>query len=225
MASRRLMSLILVLAIAGIANATFTVDDIAYWVGSGSNEAGFVIDWNGGKNPASLAWGYRWNGEATGADMLKAIVTADSRLFARVSSLSAGANPYGLGYDLDNDGSFGISDGTTFPLSGLVEGAYNDGTTPTDIADQWSEGWMSAGYWSYFLAGVNPYSGAGVWDYSLIGMSDRALANNCWDGWSWAPAPTWDGGAPDEPVAAEIPEPMTIALLGLGGLLIRRRRA
>src|ERR1700750_554644 len=60
---------------------TINFSDIQYWVGSGTNEAAFVVQWNDGKNPDALVWGFRWNGNASGEDMLKAIAKADHRFF------------------------------------------------------------------------------------------------------------------------------------------------
>lgn len=45
---------VLMMAISGSVFA-FSFSDIQYWVGTGSNQAGLVIDWNDGKNPQSLA--------------------------------------------------------------------------------------------------------------------------------------------------------------------------
>src|SRR3954465_10393847 len=68
----------------------FSFDDITYWVGSGSNRASLAIDWQqGSSQPASLVWGYRWDGIATGAQMLSAIVAEDPRLFAKLGDTAA----------------------------------------------------------------------------------------------------------------------------------------
>ncbi len=57
------------------ARAEFTgFESINYWVGSGSNQAAMVIDWNDGTTTQSYVWGYRWDGDATGQDMFEAIV-------------------------------------------------------------------------------------------------------------------------------------------------------
>lgn len=58
----------------------FTFDDILFWVGSGSKKAALVIEWHDGKSPDALVWGYRWDGEANGHDMIMAIAQADPRL-------------------------------------------------------------------------------------------------------------------------------------------------
>ncbi len=224
MASRRLVSLVVILVTAGTSNATFTFDDITYWVGSGSNRAGFVVDWNGGKNPVSLAWGYKWDGTATGKDMLTAIAGtdnlrdsiggtiietttgADERLYVEMVDWGWGISIFGLGYDIDNDGF-----------------AYVFGDDETghagDSDDHYKEGWSTSGYWSYWG------SSDGVsWDYPGIGFDGHTLSNGGWEGWSFAAAPDWNLTPPDEPAAAEVPEPMTIVLFGLGGLLVRKLR-
>ncbi len=53
--------------------STLSFSDIQYWVGTGSNQAAFVVQWNDSKIPDALVWGFRWDGNATGEDMLKAI--------------------------------------------------------------------------------------------------------------------------------------------------------
>ena len=63
------------------ADASFTFDDIQYWVGNGSNKAALVIEWHDGNRPDAMVWGYRWDGEATGHDMIVAIAQADHRSY------------------------------------------------------------------------------------------------------------------------------------------------
>ena len=61
------------------ADASFSFDDIQFWVGSGSKRAALVIEWHDGNRPDAMVWGYRWDGEATGHDMIVAIAQADPR--------------------------------------------------------------------------------------------------------------------------------------------------
>ena len=62
------------------ADASFSFDDIQFWVGSGSKRAALVIEWHDGNQPDAMVCGYRWDGEATGHDMIVAIAQADPRL-------------------------------------------------------------------------------------------------------------------------------------------------
>ena len=55
--------------------ATIAFSDILFWVGNGSNEAVMAVNWA----DTALAWGYRWNGTATVADMMAHIAAADPR--------------------------------------------------------------------------------------------------------------------------------------------------
>jgi len=56
-------------------DATIAFSDILYWVGEGANEAVMAVNWA----DTALAWGYRWNGTATVADMMADIAAADPR--------------------------------------------------------------------------------------------------------------------------------------------------
>ncbi|MGL6037901.1 MAG: DUF5074 domain-containing protein, partial [Soonwooa sp.] len=38
-------------------NSNFTMDDVVYWVGTGSKKAVLAIQWNDQKNPDALVWG------------------------------------------------------------------------------------------------------------------------------------------------------------------------
>ncbi|NOX48080.1 MAG: T9SS type A sorting domain-containing protein [Chlorobi bacterium] len=58
----------------------FAWEDVEYWIGEGGNKALFVVDWNDGTEPESIAWGFRFEGETTGEEMLTAIAEADDRL-------------------------------------------------------------------------------------------------------------------------------------------------
>ncbi len=100
-------------------------DDVSFWVGTGSNRAAFVLDFNDGLTPTSYLWGFRWDGEATGESMLRAIDVADSN----------------IDFALDFFGAFGYSLNTAryLPTSqGYVhEQAFSD---------------VSERYWSYWTS-------------------------------------------------------------------------
>jgi len=71
----------LALAMPFISNAQFSIDDISFWVGSGSKKAVLVIDFNDGSNPQCYAWGYRFDDTTVTAEkMLADIDSADNAL-------------------------------------------------------------------------------------------------------------------------------------------------
>ncbi len=82
------LALGLVLSFGAMATITFPASSVQYWVGTGSNQAVVVIGWddNPSGNNFALAWGVRWNGSATAANMLDTIATYDSRVAYAISS-------------------------------------------------------------------------------------------------------------------------------------------
>jgi hypothetical protein len=188
--------------------AQFSFDDIRFWVGSGANRAALAIDWveDSTEQPA-LVWGYRWVGIATGRDMLLAVVAADDRLFAKLGDTSG--NPvrvFGLGYDADDDGQFGIDDETSFDESGIAYGnpPFFPAAT-SDADDHYAEGWTFA-FWHYGVAATNPYNG-GVWSDIQVGMAQRMLTDGCWDSWAFenTTTPPFNAYA-ESPIAALPPQ-------------------
>ena len=113
---------LLMFASPAAASNLFEFEDIEFWTGSGLNEAAILIDWDDSSSiDESLAWGYRWDGMATGADMFLAAVEADDRLFAKVGMDGQnGLVVYGIGYDEDNDGYFQTSPASNFNSNGIA---------------------------------------------------------------------------------------------------------
>ena len=62
-----------------IVDTTISADEIKYWVGEGENEVVVAISWCSNTETA-IAWGYRFDGDATVFQALNAIATADNRL-------------------------------------------------------------------------------------------------------------------------------------------------
>ncbi|WP_312825785.1 DUF5074 domain-containing protein [Epilithonimonas sp.] len=170
--------------------ADFTMDDIVYWVGTGSNKAAFVVQWNDAKNPDALVWGFKWDGNATGEDMLKAIAKTDKRFFSLLyQGTQFGSAIGGLGFDLDGKGTVGLynNGNTTYPLypvDGIINTtAYDfDNYTAIDSNDHWFSGWYN-GYWSYWVKDATDTD----FGYSGLGASSRQLKDGSWDVWNANP--------------------------------------
>lgn len=162
--------------------------DIQYWVGSGTNQAAFVVQWNDSKNPDALVWGFRWNGTATGEDMLKAIAQADHRFFTLLyPGTQFGSAVGGMGFDLNGQNSNALykSGNITYPyypVNGIVNtAAYDfDDYTAADTADHWGSGWYNS-YWSYWVK--DPADAD--FGYSGVGASSRILQNGSYDVWNF----------------------------------------
>lgn len=205
-----------VLAIAMIAisaapvQADLTPANVDTWVGSGSNTAYMLIDWKDGSARPWQLYGYRWDGVATGQDMLMAIagegviidavdgVTQLGTLSGADANLRADLRRYGFGDAID--GLTYDRDGDDQPL---------DGSDPDDNRQHGFDA-GTVGYWGYWSS-----TDGSNWGFASAGMGDRVLSNGDWDGWAWAP--NFESTSP-------VPEPATLCLLALGGVALGLRR-
>lgn len=196
--------------------AAISFSEIQIWAGSGTNQAGLVIDWGDGSAP--LLWGYRWDGPAapTGRDMLMAVVGADARL--NVPGLTPATTFVNrFRYDADHNGSYerDATGGSTNYWGYSVNNAVF--FHPTNFSLN-----------SHIMPpNGNPYE-TGSWVGSSTGMADRPLANGSWDGFAYGSfnLTTFSDPAPGLAVPAiPVPEPTT--LLGLAAVLFlcKRRRS
>ena len=62
-----------------VIDATISADEILFWIGEGENEVVVALSWCS-YTEAALAWGYRFDGDATVFQALTDIAAADSRL-------------------------------------------------------------------------------------------------------------------------------------------------
>lgn len=188
-------------------DANFTFDMIKNWTGEGENKAALVIQWNYDDEPAALVFGYRWTGQATGADMLKAVVKNNPRLYAlmQYTNVSSPTDPNGgytingIGWDVDDDGDIALIDtGNGNQVYESEDGFFEhprgykpgqggssdydyDNWKARDTDDMWGAGWYSS-YWSYWVKD----NATDNFSYSSWGASGRVLENGSWDGWNFA---------------------------------------
>ena len=147
-------------------NGVFTKNDIQFWVGSGTNEAAFVIVFNDSKTPNALVWGYRWNGTKTMWQMLADVASEDPRFFYMGDGQTLG----GFGIDVNEDGQFSLYKSNNvsnviYPTNGILTGTglYNyDDWLPSNSADRWVSGWGD-GYWFLSNGGVSSQISANSW--------------------------------------------------------------
>jgi hypothetical protein len=177
--------------IIGIPATDFTFDDIQYWVGEGQNKAMLIIQWNDGKNPDALVWGYKWNGKKYGYDMVVDIAKTDERLFAITSNDEMfGWSIGGIGYDISGNNSIQLTfngGAPQTPVNGLIENSDFNGAVCTDNKAHWATGWLE-GYWGYWLwetDAVDNYPGSNKYHSSMLGASDRELTDGSRDIWYW----------------------------------------
>lgn len=159
----------------------FTFDDITFWVGEGENEAALVLQWNDDREPGAIVWGYRFDGNSNGYEMIKAIAAADNRLYFAASNSSYGYTIGGIGFDIDEDGDVALLDGDirVEVVNGFAENGNFDNLKAADPDDLWFSGWMT-GYWSYYVGENETIPPT---DYSGFGASSRPLTDGSVDGW------------------------------------------
>lgn len=221
-----LVASLLALAVLCPGSKAFAVitglSDITSWYGTGSNEAAFVVQWNDGNSPVSLAWGFRWDDAATVtvAQMMQAIAgqitigTTTTPNASGDSRLSWTGTDYGPGSGVFIDSISYNQNG----LPGYDQVVRNQSGYNPDTEEFWG-----------FYIGTAGSSFSSTFTASDYGISTVTLTNQGWYGFSYAQYPanvpaTTEIAAP----TAAVPEPSTL-LLALGGavilIAIRRRHA
>jgi hypothetical protein len=162
-----------------------TFDAIQYWVGEGENRSMLIFQWNDGKCPSALAWGYRWAAEETkrGYDIIKDIARVDKRIFYLTFSSDdqLGNTLSGLGFDVNGNAKISNGSSCKSPVDGAVytdSYDFDDWKLCAGTNARWSAGWYEA-YWSYWVAD----NIEDKWEYSGLGASSRVLTNNSVDAW------------------------------------------
>lgn len=154
---------------------------IQNWTGKGENKAAVTIQFNDNRETNAMTFGYRFDGETTGAEMLKAIVENNPRLYALMPRTYT-AGLYGLGWDANDNQYFGLDlNGTeqTFTKHIVYDSNNSDNMTSIDPDDLWQTGWMTNGFWAYFTKD----KAADEYEMSMVGYGERTVKNGSWDAW------------------------------------------
>jgi len=227
--------------------------DILFWTGSGTNQSALVLyfddpTYGDGKSPAAVAWGYRWNGNQTAADMLLSLAGqitvsgsppsppppqpgSDPRLAV---ALTYFANQSATGYFINSLRYNQIGLPSPWQQS---ERVIDNSVLPPE------SGFVEIAFYSGLSAAGNGWPNAGSFGLVSTGISDTPLVDGSWYGFVEAlyevqengGDPVWIGFPTTyvfaQPVAA-VPEPSGIALVGCGAAVVgsmawrrRRRRA
>ena len=200
-----------------------SLDDIQLWTGSGTNRAALVIEWSVPESltnstvpvpvaDKTLVWGYRFNGTATGTEMLQAILATDPKLYV-VADETYGTFVEGIGYNLNGNGVIGLTDGST--TNYITNGILTSATVNIDAAqainggdlywgglygpnwELWTETNDAGGFLSSPNRGTNVYWTAtdttnfytgyqGQWALAQSGLDGLQLTNGSWIGFSVA---------------------------------------
>jgi len=201
-----------------------SLDDIQLWTGSGTNRAALVIEWSAPEvltnssvpvpiADKTLVWGFRFNGTATGTQMIANIAGSDPKLYFVADDTSGSTFIEGIGYNLSGNDVIGITDGSQTDL--FNNGYLIDPTVDADSAQAvnagdlywggvsgprweiWNEAGDAGGFFSSPNRGPNLYwtptdqghfsAGAhGQWEYAQAGLDELSLTNGSWIAFSVA---------------------------------------
>lgn len=177
---------------------TFTFEDIRYWVGSGSKRAALVTDWHLADGKEAMVWGYRFDGEKSAGKMLEEIANNDPRFHIAIGYS-------GTFRDDQNNALFGIayqpkpspkpfqilyqdkpleqrSKGVFFIDTNGKEQETPDLLAINDPTALWQRGFMTNGYWAYFLKDTR----LAPFVYANKGMWSSKLNDNSWHALTWS---------------------------------------
>jgi hypothetical protein len=216
-----LSAAVLLAAVIQAPSASATIssfDDITFWTGTGSSRAALVIDFKDGTAQPSFAWGYRFDGNPSGAEMILDIVAADTSLsMTHSGSAASGFFFSSLAYTGDGSHSRTSGDFIVFPDEYVGWHYFISGGTSGDSP-------VAGGGTSLPSPWIESPSGAAE---SSFGSPGRLLADGAWDAWAFV---QYDDSfnateSPSAIVYAAVPEPSAAALLMLALLAFPAIRA
>lgn len=180
----------------------FTFDDVVFWVGTGTNRAVMLLDFDAVGDAAglsnSLAWGVRWDGTITQEEAFGMVAAADERLHWAISEPGDyGSSPIAFGYDINGNG-------------GTFDFDTNTASDPADAVASASVLWNY--YWATTWLTDDVYENHGEgFTYCDFGMTSMEVPNGTFFAAKFIPWGdefgdwVWYSDIPNYPVAAEPP--------------------
>lgn len=171
--------------------------------GTGTNTSVCVFDFGA----TEYAFGYRYDGQKTGADLLTAL---NNTFGISIAYDATWGTPASINYNSYNMITGVASDG------GHISALFNYSSGGTAVND-WVEPAVTINY-------VGGGTGGPIWTFAETGFASRYLTDGSWDGWIQGTYKGWTGysTAPDGP--SPIPEPTALGLLALGAMVFWRGR-
>ena len=103
----------------------------------------------------------------------------------------------------------GQGDRAIFGIGYDIDG---DGFSKEDTGDYYWQGWSTDSFWAEYLSANEQ-----IWEEGN-GIRSGYISNESWVGFSWTP-----DSFPSQPDPPIVPEPCSLAILGLGVFFLRRR--
>lgn len=189
---------VLATALTSATAAALPLEALTCWFGAGTNRAALVVHWRAPENTAptvpgmctdrALAWGFRWNGTATAADLWQAVLADDPRLFAL---LSPDGRVLGVGFDLNHNARFGVRQGTnvltpadfTHGMATVAEDAA-ECVASLEPGDLYWGGWTNARWRVWREAGtaggLEQSPAPTQWQVVSNSLAAQALSDGAW---------------------------------------------
>jgi hypothetical protein len=172
----------------------------------------------GDSDRAPLSWPQGAVGSNGSAGATKIEYWAGSGSNEAVLVIDFGSDSYAFGYRWDEGTKSGKDLLDAVDAAGALNYTEAGGLVATfsygPYQNQGQGGWPND-WWSYFISDDGT-----KWLFSDVGFTARELASGAWDGWALQTTDAWPAA---HVPAAPVPEPCTVALLGLGALFLRRR--
>lgn len=176
---RRPIPLWVAACLAWIGSFTVTfgleMDRVEIWAGDGTNRTALVVDWHDGVYAHALAWGFRWNDNATVLDMWTAVTNADHGLTGLLTNAPEGRQPAWIEYR------------RPAAAGDVLPDVRGDDVRWTAYSRDHAGTLFQAGLWSCWMCGENESFRPANFAQVNAGMESQWLSNMEWIVFSFSP--------------------------------------